>query len=141
MMVMSMPNKIAGIYFVWCTATNKKYIGRAVDVHYRLAYHLLQLKRGDHPKKEMQNDFNKHGEGAFIFQLYLPVKNADDRCAIEYALIKRQHAYDRKGTSYNKLPPKGKNRKPWGSLCYPPRVIKGKRKHSTQKETNHANTK
>ena len=67
MMVMSMPNKIAGIYFVWCTATNKKYIGRAVDVHYRLAYHLLQLKRGDHPKKEMQNDFNKHGEGCLLY--------------------------------------------------------------------------
>ena len=59
----------SGIYMIYCTDTNKPYIGQAEDLENRKQEHFSHLKIGNHPCVDMQKDYNKYGEDSFRFSI------------------------------------------------------------------------
>lgn len=62
-----------GVYGIFCDATNRVYIGQSKNVYGRLRSHKMQLKKQSYIKhsqllREMQTDWNVHGEKAFRFE-------------------------------------------------------------------------
>lgn len=65
-----------GIYQIECLVNHKKYIGQSkVAIGTRKNAHFLNLRRGIHYNREMQNDYNKYGEGNFEFSLIEEVED------------------------------------------------------------------
>jgi group I intron endonuclease len=61
----------SGIYLIYFTTSIRFYIGKTNNFSRRRNAHLSQLRRNEHSNKIMQNLFNLHGEGNFIFQPYI----------------------------------------------------------------------
>jgi group I intron endonuclease len=69
--------KVHRVYTVLCAATGKRYIGQTTySVHLRWLGHLSLLRRGKHPNRFLQEDWNTHGCNAFTVH---PVADYDDR--------------------------------------------------------------
>lgn len=58
---------IKGIYIIKNTENNRVYVGETLDIVRRWAEHLQNLHDGKHNNKELQQDFNIYGKGAFEF--------------------------------------------------------------------------
>lgn len=58
-----------GIYKITCKENNRVYIGRSIDIDNRLKNHKYSLRAGRHTNKKLQDDFNKFGEDAFLFEV------------------------------------------------------------------------
>jgi len=58
----------SGIYKITCTATNKIYVGSAINLSKRKNNHFHSLKKNKHENSYLQNSFNKYGESFFIFE-------------------------------------------------------------------------
>ena len=59
----------SGIYVILNLVNGKVYIGSSVDVVGRLACHKIELARGKHGNMHLQSAWNKHGAGAFSFDV------------------------------------------------------------------------
>lgn len=57
----------SGVYEVLNTASNKRYIGSAVDFSKRWNQHRHALRNGQHHSPKLQHAWNKYGEEAFKF--------------------------------------------------------------------------
>jgi group I intron endonuclease len=66
----------AGIYEIYNTVNNKRYIGQSIHVRTRLLKHINLLRKNKHPNKHLQSSWNYHGEECFTF-------NALEYCTIE----------------------------------------------------------
>lgn len=66
---LNMDIKIHGIYRIWHTASNRSYVGSAVDVAKRLGSHFRMLKRKAHHSVKLQRAWDKYGETAFNFSI------------------------------------------------------------------------
>lgn len=64
-----MPKDFTYVYAIQHNKIKKMYIGRSRDVIQRYKNHILDLKRGSHPSKTMQEDFNQFGEDYSIYIL------------------------------------------------------------------------
>ncbi len=69
--------KFCGIYRIWHMATNKSYIGSAVDVSARLGSHLRMLNRKSHHSVKLQRAWDKYGEEAFSFNVVEVVESKE----------------------------------------------------------------
>ena len=81
-----------GTYLIRCVANGKVYVGSSsVSVKGREIHHFQLLRRGCHPARGIQDDFNSYGQGAFEF---LIVQIIEDRSVIdaEKALIEKHDA-------------------------------------------------
>jgi group I intron endonuclease len=58
----------SGLYVITCIPLQKHYLGQSSYITRRLNAHKSALNRGIHENAEMQKDYNKYGENAFIFQ-------------------------------------------------------------------------
>ena len=58
----------SGIYTIFCTETNKYYVGQSLNVENRLKEHLRKLKNNNHINTSLQEDFNLYGEDSFILK-------------------------------------------------------------------------
>jgi len=59
----------SGIYKITCTVNGKIYIGSAINLYKRLAYHRWELRNGRHENSYLQRTWNKYGESAFVFEV------------------------------------------------------------------------
>lgn len=50
--------KVCGIYKITNLKNNKIYIGQSKNIYHRRAEHFTALRRGSHPNKTMQTDWN-----------------------------------------------------------------------------------
>lgn len=57
--------EISGIYCIENLINNKKYIGRARNLHSRLIRHRWELNKNKHLNKSLQRAWNKYGEENF----------------------------------------------------------------------------
>lgn len=62
-----MTNQNAGIYIIKNKVNGKCYIGKSLDIDRRKYNHFLQLEKGIHPNKKLQQDFLKYGKNNFDF--------------------------------------------------------------------------
>lgn len=74
------------VYRIINTNNNKVYIGSTIDSERRRLEHASQLDRGVHTNTYLQNSYNKHGKGCFVFDII--ESNLD-----ENDLLKREQHY------------------------------------------------
>ena len=53
---------MSGVYQIYNTETNKRYIGSSIDVERRLKEHLRNLKANRHCNQHLQNAWNRYKE-------------------------------------------------------------------------------
>lgn len=96
----------SGIYLITCTANNKKYVGRAVNMRLRWNTHKSKLNRNIHHSLLLQRAWNKYGHEAFTVEILEFVSNRDDLKAKElHYMAALQPEYNVVNTSAN-YPPK-----------------------------------
>jgi group I intron endonuclease len=67
----------SGIYVWTCTPTGKQYVGSALNIFNRKAFHLFQLRKKIHHSFIFQRVWDVHGEAAFRFEVLLICAPAD----------------------------------------------------------------
>ena len=95
-----MTNKNCGIYKITNTVTRKFYIGSAVNIKRRWAYHRSQLGANKHGNRHLQNSWNKHGEDSFTFEVL-------EYCGKERLIEREQFYIDNEKPAYNISPTAG----------------------------------
>jgi group I intron endonuclease len=76
-----------GIYKITNKATNKFYIGSAVNTVNRWSLHKNKLKSNSHPNKHLQNAWDKYGQENFIFEII-------EECSREDLIVTEQKYLD-----------------------------------------------
>lgn len=84
----------SGVYEIVNTVNGKRYVGSAVDMERRRAWHFSALSRGAHHSSKLQNAHRKHGGGSFVFTPLLV-------CAKAMLLFYEQRALDALAPAYN----------------------------------------
>lgn len=87
------------VYLLTNDRNGKTYVGSSLNPKCRYEKHIQALKRGDHPVKELQNDFNKYGVNAFSFHIVGLVTEYSTKSE-EYQWMKVLQTYD-KNRGYN----------------------------------------
>jgi group I intron endonuclease len=78
--------KIAGVYALTNTITNRRYVGSTKDLSNRRASHFWQMRANRHKNRLIQADFDQHGADSFRFDV-LEYAPCPDLRAIEQAHI------------------------------------------------------
>lgn len=68
------------IYKIECLKNGYVYIGKSSRPESRKRTHLYTLRKGKHPVEQMQSDFDKYGEDAFVFTVLEEVKREAILC-------------------------------------------------------------
>lgn len=97
---------ISGIYAILNISNEKVYVGSAVKLYYRFAYHKNYLLRNTHYNKYLQNAWNKYGTNGFIFTILELVDDKTKLIEREQFYINLLKSYDRK-FGYNLSPTAG----------------------------------
>ena len=85
----------SGIYTITNKVNGKVYVGESYAIENRWSSHRSQMKKGGtRANKEMLEDWNKHGEGAFEFEIIKELTNStkEDRLIEEERAIKKFHS-------------------------------------------------
>lgn len=67
----------AGVYFIYCEANGKAYIGSSVRIYSRLYGHSTKLKRKRHSNPHMQAAYNLYGRTTFKYLTLETTENKD----------------------------------------------------------------
>lgn len=94
--------KTIGVYAITCSASGKSYIGWSLTVRDRLSNHKSLLRSGKHQRREMQEDFNLHGEASFTFSVLCHCQSGDE--AMKEEAIRIGEAF-KSGKTYNAMIP------------------------------------
>lgn len=70
-----------GIYEIYNTVSEKRYIGQSVHVRTRLLRHINLLRKNEHPNKHLQSSWNSYGEEYFVTSVleYCNIENLDQK--------------------------------------------------------------
>ena len=70
-----------GIYEIYNTVNEKRYVGQSVRVRTRLFRHINLLNKNEHLNKHLQSSWNYHGENSFTVRVleYCDVSNLDQK--------------------------------------------------------------
>ncbi len=88
------PDLRSGIYAIRCLVNSRIYVGSAVNILRRWAYHRHHLAKGTHDNSILQRSWNKYGPGQFTFEV-LEYVNRCDLIAAEQKYIDAFRAADR----------------------------------------------
>ena len=58
-----------GIYCIRCKTTERVYVGQSRSIPLRWEWHRKNLAEGEHHSYKLQEDWNKWGAGAFVFEV------------------------------------------------------------------------
>lgn len=88
-----------GVYQIYNTKTNKRYIGSSLHVRKRWTQHLHLLRNGKHHSKHLQSAWNKYGEQSFVFECleYCDpemVLQLEHKYIIDYNATNREFGYN-----------------------------------------------
>lgn len=90
----------SGVYAITNQINGRRYVGSAVDLMKRWMRHRCDLRKGVHHGRYLQRAWDKHGEGAFAFDVML-------YCDKDRLLLFEQRAMDVLRPAYNILPKAG----------------------------------
>jgi len=91
-----------GIYQIRHIGSGKVYIGSAVVICTRWYQHRTHLKAGAHRNRKLQRAWDKHGAGAFVFEVLEVVANKEELILVEQEYLDRLQPFGRQG--YNLSP-------------------------------------
>ena len=60
-------SSLSGVYGIWCTANERWYVGRSVNIPARWHSHMSTLIRGVHINPHLQRAWNTYGHTAFLW--------------------------------------------------------------------------
>lgn len=92
----------SGVYVMWCSATDKVYVGSTKSFNRRRTHHYCYLGKGTHKSKSMQADWDRYGPAAFSF-IILERVSTDRMIAREQVYLDDLHATDER-FGYNTNP-------------------------------------
>lgn len=96
-----MPKKKPGIYKIRNTTNNRVYVGSTAYLGHRKSSHWHYLRKNKHENAFLQNDWNKCGEEAFVYEIVL-------ECDAEALLEEEQKwldlLFDNQNQCYNIAP-------------------------------------
>lgn len=96
--------KFAGIYSLRNLENGKVYVGKTGACHDRLMTHYYSLKRGTHPNKELQKDFDGGDsfEVKILCRFEANYKQHVEECALEaYFILKNEAVENGHNKNYN----------------------------------------
>lgn len=82
------------IYLLRNTENGKVYVGRTSKFSSRKKLHINNLRANRHPNTMLQEDFNKYGEKAFVFQPIFETKQNLTNTHLEQAFMVALKTYD-----------------------------------------------
>ena len=82
-----------GVYAIKHETSGRCYVGSSVSVRGRLNQHKVQLERGQHHSRYLQNAWNKYGAQAFTAVLLEKVEDRDTLAVREQAWIDALDSY------------------------------------------------
>jgi group I intron endonuclease len=102
-----------GVYEIVCARNKKRYIGGSrTSIENRIAFHKAQLRNRKHYNAVLQKDWEKFGEGSFIFRIILICDRSkvheEEQKQLDYWRSRRLYynrqpsAKSAKGTKYTK---------------------------------------
>lgn len=94
-----------GVYRIHNTADDRSLVGSSVNIEARLNRHRAELRFGTHPNRALQQDWNRLGQDAFVFETLdiLPPPDApgqdvsDDLAVLESLWLDRLAPYGLRG--------------------------------------------
>ncbi|MFH0770521.1 MAG: GIY-YIG nuclease family protein [Candidatus Peregrinibacteria bacterium] len=69
---------LMGIYQIRNGKTDERYIGSSLSIHNRLKKHMLDLIKGVHINRSLQESWNKDGVESFLFSILELVGNREE---------------------------------------------------------------
>lgn len=60
---------LSGVYLIRCTSNQKLYVGSSRNIGKRFNYHKSELRSQSHYNENMQDDWNRFGENAFMLEI------------------------------------------------------------------------
>lgn len=84
----------SGIYLIVNLINGKFYVGSTQNLELRQRQHFNLLRKNKHPNCHLQRSFNKHGEKAFTFRIFL-------KCQKEKLIPLEQRVIDGSNPEYN----------------------------------------
>lgn len=100
-----LPWATPGVYSITCLANGRVYIGSTLSFRSRWKTHKSHLNTGRHKIPQLQADWDKYGEAAFLCEVVSVVENRDERFDAEQRHINTAWAT---GNCYN-LSPSARN--------------------------------
>ncbi len=102
-----------GVFQIRNTVNGKIFVDSSTNMNAKWNRNRLQLSVGNHPNKELQNDWNEFGEEAFQFEVLEELKHNDKKtmdynkevALLEEMIIEELQPFGEKG--YNKVPKRG----------------------------------
>ena len=79
-------DSLKGVYAIYCSITNKFYVGSAINIKARMQRHFYNLRNNTHHSQKLQRAINKYGIENFFIQILEVVEN-DDLCTKEMKWI------------------------------------------------------
>jgi len=74
-----------GAYIIRSNFSNKYYIESTKDIKSALNSTKFKLEAGIHPNRELQNDWNEHGETGFTIEVLEKLKYDKDESKTDYS--------------------------------------------------------
>jgi len=84
-----MPYPIGGVYVYYNVQTKKGYVGQSGDLGQRFTVIMNQLAAKCHHNSDLQEEYNKYGDGAFAFKILRRVDDKDERLDAEHEILTR----------------------------------------------------
>lgn len=81
------------IYRILCIKNNKSYIGCCKNFYIRKRTHLQHLTRNNHHSVKLQNAWNKHGSGNFVFEILKENVSKENIFDVEIDFIKKYNSF------------------------------------------------
>lgn len=81
--------KASGLYRIRNTINGRKYLGTASVFRGRFGDHVAKLRKGVHFNWRLQEDFDRYGEDAFLFEIVAIIQDEKERVAFEQEAIGR----------------------------------------------------
>jgi hypothetical protein len=110
-------DKKCGIYEIFCSKTQKRYIGSSKDIGARFRQHFALLIQNKHHSEKLQHDWNQYLPSSFEFRVVEEVGDVSSLLAVEQSYLVRYNSFN---DGYNSSP----------SVEYKPRRRWGRRKSS-----------
>jgi group I intron endonuclease len=77
----------SGVYLITSRVTGRSYAGSSARVFHRFQHHRKLLRIGAHHLRSMQEEWDEHGPGNFIFEIWYESNGREERLACEQQLI------------------------------------------------------
>jgi len=90
--------RTSGIYMIYCTISEKCYIGQSRNIRVRFNTHKSSLNNGTHGNNHLQRSWNKYNHDSFLFIVLENCENLNEREDYWASLVDKEYLMNQKTT-------------------------------------------